>query len=209
MARLRPGRKPSTTSLLSVADSMANTSLRLMTPVKSSASLASLSHGAPTSGQHDVCGGAALQSLHNLQRRQDKIQSAQRKEPSSAGPWWPNLRGWALPIWRAPVIEEQPSEVQQERRFPAIDKHKAPIRAVASSPQLTTARRLPFEPTHAVAAIDPELAALELASALTKHVTCSVCSANGVNFPNCRKCGLTFCSRKCRVDEAGAGDGRK
>jgi hypothetical protein len=57
--------------------------------------------------------------------------------------------------------------------------------------------------------VDPVLAAAELNSALTKRVQCSVCSAKGVNFPECRRCGLVFCSRSCRVDEAGAGNGKK
>jgi len=60
-----------------------------------------------------------------------------------------------------------------------------------------------------IAPIDPSLAAAELASALTKHVTCSVCSAKGVNFPECRRCGMRFCSRGCRVGEKGAGDGKR
>lgn len=57
--------------------------------------------------------------------------------------------------------------------------------------------------------MDPTLAAAELASALTKHVCCSVCAAKGVNFPECRKCGMRFCSRDCRVGQAGAGDGKR
>ena len=60
-----------------------------------------------------------------------------------------------------------------------------------------------------IAQIDPSLAAAELASALTKHVCCSVCAVKGVNFPECRKCGMRFCSRDCRVGEQGAGDGKR
>ncbi len=60
-----------------------------------------------------------------------------------------------------------------------------------------------------IAQIDPTLAAAELASALTKHVCCSVCATKGVNFPECRKCGMRFCSRDCRVGEQGAGDGKR
>ncbi|WVQ96931.1 hypothetical protein IAU59_004039 [Kwoniella sp. CBS 9459] len=73
----------------------------------------------------------------------------------------------------------------------------------------TPRRRLPFEPTGDIAPIDPSLAAAELSSALTKHVTCGVCGGSGVNFPECRKCGLTFCSRDCRVAEDKAGNGKK
>ncbi|WVQ85745.1 hypothetical protein IAT38_007912 [Cryptococcus sp. DSM 104549] len=96
------------------------------------------------------------------------------------------------------------------------------LRPVASSPQISSLRssepaprtagsrrQLPFEPTEAVAPIDPALAAAELSSALTKHVECGVCGMRGVNFPNCRKCGLTFCSRACRVDDDKAGNGKR
>ena len=60
-----------------------------------------------------------------------------------------------------------------------------------------------------IANIDPSLAAAELASTLTTHVCCSVCTAKGVNFPECRKCGMRFCSRGCRVGVAGGGDGKR
>lgn len=99
------------------------------------------------------------------------------------------------------------------------------IRAIASSPNFaanaphtmpsglsTPRRRLPCEQSETDSintTIDPELAAAELRSALTKQVVCGVCAAKGVNFPECRKCGLTFCSRTCRVDERKAGDGKR
>jgi len=189
-----------------------------MTPVKSTASFASLTYEPSTIERQDVDGGGAMRSLRNVQRYQRKLDAAAQRQNAagSSHTWWPSLHGWTMSS--APRTTLPP--VEQERSAPApappakpeddpFKKDKRPIRVVASSPQLTTNRRLPFEPTEAVASIDPELAALELASALTKHVTCSVCGAGGVNFPNCRKCGLTFCSRKCRVDEKGAGDGKK
>ncbi|WVN85486.1 uncharacterized protein L203_100632 [Cryptococcus depauperatus CBS 7841] len=72
-------------------------------------------------------------------------------------------------------------------------------------------RRLPFEPSSAEAInpIDPALAAAELSSALTKHTQCNVCGMEGVNFPECRKCGERFCSRDCRVGSRRGGDGKK
>ncbi|OCF42839.1 hypothetical protein I317_03316 [Kwoniella heveanensis CBS 569] len=73
----------------------------------------------------------------------------------------------------------------------------------------TPRRKLPFEPSGEIAPIDPSLAAAELSSALTKHVMCGVCGGSGVNFPECRKCGLTFCSRDCRIGEDKAGNGKK
>jgi len=72
-------------------------------------------------------------------------------------------------------------------------------------------RRLPFEPSESdsICTIDPELAAAELRSALTKHVVCGVCGVKGLNFPECPRCSLTFCSRACRVDEKKAGNGKR
>lgn len=75
-------------------------------------------------------------------------------------------------------------------------------------------RRSPLEPSETDSnsintQIDPELAAAELRSALTKKVVCGVCGIQGVNFPNCRKCEMTFCSRACRVDEKKGGDGKR
>ena len=72
-------------------------------------------------------------------------------------------------------------------------------------------RRLPFEPSESdsICTIDPELAAAELRSALTKHVVCGVCGVKGLNFPECPLCSLTFCSRSCRVDEKKAGNGKR
>ncbi|OXB38686.1 hypothetical protein J007_01496 [Cryptococcus neoformans] len=96
------------------------------------------------------------------------------------------------------------------------------IRRASTSPHLQThlhpppsssrtRRRLPFElpSSEPIAPIDPVLAAAEMSSALTKHVVCSVCGMKGVNFPECRKCGLRFCSRGCRVGEDRAGNGKR
>ena len=110
------------------------------------------------------------------------------------------------------------------------EKSSSVFRSVASSPNISGQTHL--SPRHAhtrsvnaprskpssasllggnaeIAQIDPTLAAAELASALTKHVCCSVCAVKGVNFPECRKCGMRFCSRDCRVGQKGAGDGKK
>lgn len=69
----------------------------------------------------------------------------------------------------------------------------------------------PFDNLHSDinTTIDPALAAAELASTLTKRVKCGVCRIEGINFPECRKCGLTFCSRECRVGDHKAGNGKK
>jgi hypothetical protein len=81
----------------------------------------------------------------------------------------------------------------------------------SSSGLSTPRRRLPFEPSdsESICTIDPELAAAELRSALTKNVVCGVCGVKGLNFPECPRCGLTFCSRSCRVDEKKAGNGKR
>lgn len=214
--RLR-NRKKSVTSLLSLADSAVHSSLRLMTPVKSSASLASLSCEASLVEPNSFDQRDAMRSLRDVQRHQTETLQSNRASKTSApsvGAWWPVLHSWTIPS--APRTSKQPNACSiptlQDRSVGKVKADPASLRVVASSPQLSTpstytTRRLPFEPTQPVATIDPELAALELASALTKHVTCSVCAAGGVNMPNCRKCGLTFCSRKCRVE--GAGDGKR
>lgn len=231
--RNRPlNRKMSNQSLFSLADSTMSSSLRLMTPVKSTASLASLSCDHSQIDAFSMSREAtprqvvapqtlrAVRSLRSVQHHQDKLQRAQApRSMSSNGPWWPSLHGWTM----TPVTSTVSPVARSRTPAPAGSlsteaKHEAkPLRSVVSSPHLNAnnmpppppCRALPFEPTEQIARIDPELAALELASALTKHVDCSVCGASGVNFPNCRKCGLTFCSRKCRVDETGAGNGKR
>ena len=47
--------------------------------------------------------------------------------------------------------------------------------------------------------IDPLLAALEDASRVNVKSRCAICAKQGVNFPKCQKCALTFCSRECRM----------
>lgn len=115
---------------------------------------------------------------------------------------------------------------------PTAQKSNPDIRTIASTPNVTSfnldpknhhiasgqstplhsRRRSPLENSESDSIntlIDPELAAAELRSALTKQVVCGVCGAKGINFPNCRKCEMTFCSRGCRVDEKKGGDGKR
>lgn len=60
-----------------------------------------------------------------------------------------------------------------------------------------------------LAPMDARLLDAEMKSTMTQKVVCAVCHAKGVNFPSCRKCGDTFCSRECRVGLAAGGDGKK
>ncbi|CAK9783523.1 unnamed protein product [Cutaneotrichosporon oleaginosum] len=220
-----PRRRESNASWVSAVDSNMTASLRLMSPVKSSASLASLAFDSPVmETNHSAFRQGALSSLRNIQQSQHRAQRAQEPPPSTPKqPWWPPLERWSMAASRQ-VVPRTPSNESEQcptrpREFESVktEVKKPQLRIIASSPQLyhqspmspTSRRRLPFEPKEAVASIDPELAALELASALTKHVQCSVCGADGVNFPNCRKCGLTFCSRPCRINETGAGNGKR
>lgn len=206
--------RPSVSSTVSAADSLAQSSLKLMTPVKSSASLTSMRCDNPLIG-NPHSSQSAINSLRRVQRRQDKLQRSASAAFTHDGAWWPTLTPWSA----SPRTTAPPSP---RREFSAAGSlspghitHKARSQSVVLTPQSRLPssssppgrRRLPFEPTEAVASIDPQLAALELSSALTKHVTCSVCGADGVNFPNCRKCGLNFCSRPCRID--GAGNGKR
>lgn len=121
--------------------------------------------------------------------------------PASSRPTVPLLRT----IASSPSFPISPPQTQ-----PLHPKFNSSTMSSASTPR----RRLPFDPesdspSNAILPIDPALAAAELASALTKHVTCSVCGVQGINFPECRKCGLIFCSRACRVDSKAAGDGKR
>lgn len=51
--------------------------------------------------------------------------------------------------------------------------------------------------------IDPLLAALEAASRVNVKSKCAVCGIQGINFPKCHRCGMTFCSRDCRMASGG------
>lgn len=51
--------------------------------------------------------------------------------------------------------------------------------------------------------VDPLLAALEAASRVNVKSRCAICGKAGVNFPKCQKCGMTFCSRDCRIASGG------
>lgn len=217
-----PRRRESNASWVSAADSNMTASLRLMSPVKSSASLASLAfdspivESTPTSFRH-----GAVSALRDIQQLQRSHLSTRETPSTSKQPWWSTPEGWSMSTPRQTVQRKSSDETQgpaRPREFESVKEAKQPqLRIIASSPQLhsdspmspPSRRRLPFEPKEAVASLDPQLAALELASALTKHVQCGVCSADGVNFPNCRKCGLTFCSRPCRISETGAGNGKR
>ncbi|BEJ13234.1 hypothetical protein CspHIS471_0304080 [Cutaneotrichosporon sp. HIS471] len=219
-----PRRRESNASWVSAADSNMTAPLRLMSPVKSNASLASLAFDNPIveSTPTGPRQGAAT-TLRGIQQSQRRVQSSREAASTLKQPWWPTLEGWSMATPRETVQRGPRDETQRRprpREFESVSKaeiKKPQLRIIASSPQLRsgipmsppTRRRLPFEPKEAVASIDPELAALELASALTKHVQCGVCGADGVNFPNCRKCGLTFCSRPCRISETGAGNGKR
>jgi hypothetical protein len=241
----------------------------LSTPVKSSASLASLAmeldpvEAQPSTkvegSESDV---SALSLLRRLRADSDAVEAneraewaAERAEASSSSARWPSLAGWTLGSRSPPASAEalaplstpqhngvltgshdseattmrikMPLDLHAPDCYEDLPPHLVPpvLRTIASSPQFPThppfsppasnrstpRRRLPFEPEglDKIASIDPALAAAEMASALTKHVVCSVCGAEGVNFPECRKCRLTFCSRVCRVDAKRAGDGKR
>ncbi|ORY23930.1 hypothetical protein BCR39DRAFT_548287 [Naematelia encephala] len=64
-------------------------------------------------------------------------------------------------------------------------------------------------PDPQIAPIDPVLAAVEMASPLTKRTECKVCGTKGVNFPACRRCGMTLCGRACRIGLDAAGNGKR
>lgn len=77
---------------------------------------------------------------------------------------------------------------------PATPSSKPPsngVRAKASPRKPTTTK------------IDPLLAALEANSRVNVTSRCAICGIQGVNFPACHRCGMTFCSRDCRMASGG------
>jgi len=53
--------------------------------------------------------------------------------------------------------------------------------------------------------LDSTLAAVENASRLRSRCVCGVCGKAGSDYPRCPRCSATWCSRQCRVSEAGGG----
>ncbi|WRT66028.1 uncharacterized protein IL334_002979 [Kwoniella shivajii] len=222
-------RKMSTSSNASISMSRI-----VSTPLKSSPSMASLSSITDTALEpltiqpsENDCAISTLKRLH-AQSMCDLTEVSAREEEETR---WPTLDGWSIS-----ASDQADFGVCQQSQCTLVPKSHSnrqqglsispsnTLRAVASSPHFgtlasmhekmastasTPRRRLPFEPTGNIAPIDPALAAAEMSSCLTKHVTCGVCGVEGVNFPECRKCGLTFCSRDCRVGEDKAGNGKK
>lgn len=64
---------------------------------------------------------------------------------------------------------------------------------------LSNGSSTPYKPTK----IDPTLAALEAASRVNVKSRCAVCGIEGINFPKCQRCDMTFCSRDCRIASGG------
>ncbi|GAA6050850.1 hypothetical protein JCM3770_005738 [Rhodotorula araucariae] len=60
------------------------------------------------------------------------------------------------------------------------------------------------EPVPAPVPMDPLLLELERRSHIGRKTTCAACGRQGLNFPACRTCKGTYCSRECRVGEAHA-----
>ncbi|ODO12140.1 hypothetical protein I350_00926 [Cryptococcus amylolentus CBS 6273] len=208
-------RKASITSLASVLSPP-----RILHSTKSTASLAALADPDPDNElQSDVPFSSEAKTegaVETLRRVQVQI-----------GVWdgveWPGEEGMGMgkgkrTMRRRISAGEVDGEVEQGM---GLDVPNKTIRAVASSPQLpsllsvppshTNRRQLPFEPSQhdAIMPIDPALAEAERRSALTKNVECGVCMMKGVNFPECRRCGMTFCGRECRVGEEKAGNGKR
>ena len=141
-------------------------------------------------------------STPNLSFKRSGIRSSASSTPLR---WTPRLDR----LWRP----EHKDHRRPVLSTPNLSFKRSGIRSSASSTPLR-----PSKPSSAsllcrnqtdIGSIDPRFAAAELASALTTHVCCSVCAVRGVHFPECRKCGMRFCSRECRVGGHGAGDGKR
>ncbi|KAK6907833.1 hypothetical protein I203_101834 [Kwoniella mangroviensis CBS 8507] len=242
------GRKPSASSITSLSASRI-----LSTPIKSSASVASLSSITDENYQpvtvrlserdrdEDEDAMSTLRRVHAKSMADLTEAFAQQEEHEEESARYPSLDGWKLspPIENdrytsslshpnssaCGISQQSPRTIIPNQHYQGVSPANInTLRPVASSPQFGTLRattkgdsssrrKLPFEPSsipeHQINPIDPELAKAELSSALTKHVICGVCEMQGVNFPECRRCGLTFCSRECRVGEDKAGNGKK
>ena len=196
----------------------------LPTPVKSSASTASLSteqwsptHLETSNPFHDT----ALDTLKRVQARSTSDVQGLRDESG-----WTSISNWSMRrskpsirnIFSTPKHRVDTSDGTGDTLESLLSDASPPSsphplaaslpRSITSiPPHQSSSSLLVAHPD--IANIDPALAAAELASALTTHVLCSVCAAQGINFPACRRCGMRFCSRECRVDEKGAGNGKK
>lgn len=102
-----------------------------------------------------------------------------------------------LPVFATapPTIRAEPTP---EKKFQADDDNQK-TRNNSSSGN----RHLEVPASRKPAKIDPLLAALEASSRVNVKSRCAVCGIQGINFPKCHKCGMTFCSRDCRVASGG------
>lgn len=109
----------------------------------------------------------------------------------------------------SPSTPTTPTTIRPSSSSPNLPlvKAKHPTLSPLRAQQFSSSLLLPT--SHHIATLDPALASAELSSALTKHVSCNVCQVSGINFPECRKCGMRFCGRSCRVGQRGAGDGNR
>ena len=157
-----------------------------------------------------VSDGNALNTLRRL--NQPSSVSLQRQGHEHYEQNVDELPSPALPLVAEPETLEsnlarpEKPKLRHTRSSPVLYAHHPLVRAAQDS--RTSSAFLTPEQAN-IAPIDRALAEAELASALTKQVKCSVCGAEGVNFPECRKCGLHFCSRECRIGVQGAGDGKR
>jgi hypothetical protein len=98
-----------------------------------------------------------------------------------------------------------------------MDRHGEPsltadivphLKHARSSPQLAPSRRA-FDVDNPLPPLDRAFQEAEAKSSFTQTNTCVVCEKDGVNFPRCRNCDDTFCSRECRVGTDAGGNGTK
>jgi hypothetical protein len=95
------------------------------------------------------------------------------------------------------------------RRKPSLSADVVPqLKHARSSPQLAPSRRA-FDVDTPLPPLDKAFQEAEAKSSFTQTNTCAVCEKVGVNFPRCRKCDDTFCSRECRVGADAGGNGTK
>ncbi|KAI0754955.1 hypothetical protein C8Q80DRAFT_1266486 [Daedaleopsis nitida] len=146
---------------------------------------------------------------HAPSRRSSASSSA--SSSSSASRPSPLSSSRAIPVGRGAEQHSRPRPSARHRsssRTPSIDS----VDTASSSEAPATPRTqslLPHElpatePVVAQEVLPPALEELERTSPYHVPSECSQCRTKGSNFPSCRKCGVQWCSRNCRVGKNGA-----
>ncbi|GHJ86028.1 hypothetical protein NliqN6_2430 [Naganishia liquefaciens] len=175
-------------------------------PLTSNASLPGFNDTSQIVGRSDsepslVSVGSGLSRPQEIQSAKIKADSPPRLSDSITSEETNESQGLAIPVIRTIACTPSPRSAGLFPRTP-------PNESDDPAPRIRRKSRA-FENKLALAPLDPALAAAEKASVLNQRNRCAVCGKEGFNFPACRKCNETFCSRECRVGYNKGGDGKK